>query len=56
VELAENFSGDKNNLKNDVIKILAAWVGVNAQIELLDYNSLPRIEGKAKRVIDLREQ
>jgi len=56
VELAENFSGDKNNLKNDVIKILAAWVGVNAQIELLDYNSLPRTEGKAKRVIDLREQ
>ncbi|MFC2166004.1 phenylacetate--CoA ligase family protein [Acidobacteriota bacterium] len=56
VELAEDFSGDRDALKNEAVKSLAAWVGVKAMVELLDYNTLPRAEGKAKRVVDLREK
>jgi phenylacetate-CoA ligase len=56
VELAEDFSGDKGVLRKETVKTLEAWVCVKAAVELLDYNTLPRTEGKAKRVIDLRKK
>jgi phenylacetate-CoA ligase len=42
-------------LKSDVEKELTAVLTVRAKVELLPPESLPRSEGKAKRVIDLRK-
>jgi len=59
-EVAPNFKhhdkAQMSRLKSDVEKELTAVLTVRAKVELLPPESLPRSEGKAKRVIDLRKE
>jgi phenylacetate-CoA ligase len=58
-EVAANFKHQDKaamaRLKSDVEKELTAVLTVRAKVELLPPEALPRSEGKAKRVIDLRK-
>ena len=58
VELPQGFSPDKLEdlitIKRHVERELRNSLNVAAGVELVEYGSLPRFEGKAKRVIDLR--
>jgi len=58
VELPQAFSPDKLEdlitIKRHVERELRNSLNVAAAVELVEYGSLPRFEGKAKRVIDLR--
>ncbi len=58
VELKQEFFSDKINdlmdIKKKVSHILKNSLNVSAGIEIMAPNSLPRFEGKAKRVIDRR--
>ena len=58
VELSEKASKDpqldKNVLKNDIQKRIHIVTGITADVEIVKPGELPRTEGKAKRVLDLR--
>jgi phenylacetate-CoA ligase len=58
VELSEQASKDpqldKNGLKNDIQKRIHIITGITADVEIVKPSELPRTEGKAKRVLDLR--
>jgi len=45
---------DKNALKKDIQKRIQIVTGISADVEIVKPNELPRTEGKAKRVLDLR--
>jgi phenylacetate-CoA ligase len=56
-ELFESVCGDLTKLHHLRVKIMESIrsvTGINANIVLVSYNSLPRFEGKARRVKDLR--
>jgi len=53
VEVPKSKLGDQETLKK-VQTDLMATLGIRAKVELVEEGSLPRSEGKAKRVIDLR--
>jgi phenylacetate-CoA ligase len=59
VELSEqavkNTQTDKNALKNDIQKRIHIVTGISADVEIVKPGELPRTEGKAKRVLDLRK-
>lgn len=55
-EVSEDFDGDREALKKKAAEALTASFTLKANLELVDYNTLPRSEGKAKRVIDMRKQ
>ena len=59
VELPQGFSPDKLEdlitIKRRVERELQSSLNVTAGVELVEFGSLPRFEGKAKRVIDLRD-
>ncbi len=59
VELSEKAAKDpqldKNALKNDIQKRIHIVTGINADVEIVKPGELPRTEGKAKRVLDLRK-
>ncbi len=58
VELSEKAAKDpqldKNVLKNDIQKRIHIVTGITADVEIVKPGELPRTEGKAKRVLDLR--
>jgi phenylacetate-CoA ligase len=58
VELSEEMFTDKvsdiEDLKNTIAERIKSVVGIAAKITLVAPKSLPRSEGKAKRVIDRR--
>ena len=58
VELSEKASKDpqldKNVLKNEIQKRIHIVTGITADVEIVKPGELPRTEGKAKRVLDLR--
>jgi phenylacetate-CoA ligase len=58
VELSDKASKDplldKNALKNDIQKRIHMVTGITAEVEIVKPGELPRTEGKAKRVLDLR--
>ena len=60
VEVAENFfNSSEYNPEAFMRKLgeeLTAVMTIRVKIELMDPGSLPRTEGKAKRVIDLRKE
>ena len=59
VELSEKASKDnnidKNKLKADIQKRIHIVTGITADVEIVNPGDLPRSEGKAKRVLDLRK-
>jgi phenylacetate-CoA ligase len=59
VELSEKASKDaqldKNALKNEIQKRIHIVTGISADVEIVKSGELPRTEGKAKRVLDLRK-
>jgi phenylacetate-CoA ligase len=59
VELSEKASKDpqldKSTLKNDIQKRIHIVTGITADVEIVKPGELPRTEGKAKRVLDLRK-
>jgi phenylacetate-CoA ligase len=59
VELSEKAAKDpqldKNALKNDIQKRIHIVTGITADVEIVKPGELPRTEGKAKRVLDLRK-
>jgi phenylacetate-CoA ligase len=59
VELSEKAAKDpqldKNALKNDIQKRTHIVTGITADVEIVKPGELPRTEGKAKRVLDLRK-
>ena len=46
---------DQNALKNDIQKRIHIVTGITADVEIVKPGELPRTEGKAKRVLDLRK-
>ena len=52
-EFATSPDADWNRLAGKVVESLRATLAINTQVELMRPESLPRYEGKAKRVIDL---
>lgn len=58
VELSENFQSDEikkvQELQRKLRSEIASMIGINAQITLLSFNSLPRTAGKTQRIIDQR--
>jgi phenylacetate-CoA ligase len=42
-------------LKNDIQKRIHIVTGISADVEIVKPGELPRSEGKAKRVLDLRK-
>lgn len=54
-QAAKNPQLDKNALKNDIQKRIHIVTGINADVEIVKPGELPRTEGKAKRVLDLRK-
>ncbi len=52
---AKNPQLDKNALKNDIQKRIHIVTGITADVEIVKPGELPRTEGKAKRVLDLRK-
>jgi phenylacetate-CoA ligase len=59
VELSDKASKDaaldKNALKNEIQKRIHIVTGISADVEIVKLGELPRTEGKAKRVLDLRK-
>lgn len=59
VELSEKAAKDpktdKNALKNEIQKRIHIVTGISADVEIVKPGELPRTEGKAKRVLDLRK-
>jgi len=59
VELSEKASKDpqtdKNALKNEISKRIHIVTGISADVQIVKPGELPRTEGKAKRVLDLRK-
>ncbi|MDH5806777.1 MAG: phenylacetate--CoA ligase [Candidatus Methanomethylicaceae archaeon] len=59
VEVAEEFKTDKLtdlvNLQNKLEEELKDALGINAAVELVEPKKIPRSEGKAQRVVDLRK-
>jgi phenylacetate-CoA ligase len=59
VELSEKASKDpnvdKNALKGEIQKRIHIVTGISADVEIVKPGELPRTEGKAKRVLDLRK-
>jgi phenylacetate-CoA ligase len=59
VELSDKASKDpkldKNELKNEIQKRIHIVTGISADVEIVNPGELPRTEGKAKRVLDLRK-
>jgi phenylacetate-CoA ligase len=59
VELSEKASKDPNlninALKNEIQKRIHIVTGITAEVEIVKPGELPRTEGKAKRVLDLRK-
>ena len=59
VELTEQSSKnsqlDVNVLKRSIQQRIHIITGLSADIEIVKPNELPRTEGKAKRVLDLRK-
>jgi len=58
VELAEKMPQDERllHLKGKLQRDLESTLGVSIQLELVEPNSIPRTEGKARRILDLRER
>ena len=54
-QAAKNPQTDKNALKNDIQKRIHIVTGISADVEIVKPSELPRTEGKAKRVLDLRK-
>jgi phenylacetate-CoA ligase len=54
-QAAKNPQTDKNALKNDIQKRIHIVTGISADVEIVKLGELPRTEGKAKRVLDLRK-
>jgi len=54
-QAAKNQALDKNLLKNDIQKRIHIVTGITAEVEIVKPGELPRTEGKAKRVLDLRK-
>jgi phenylacetate-CoA ligase len=46
---------DKNALKSEIMKRIHIVTGISADVEIVQPGELPRTEGKAKRVLDLRK-
>jgi phenylacetate-CoA ligase len=46
---------DKNALKTEIQKRIHIVTGISADVEIVKPGELPRTEGKAKRVLDLRK-
>lgn len=59
VELSEkavnNPAVDVNVLKHDIGKKISVVTGISADVQIVKPGELPRTEGKAKRVVDLRK-
>jgi phenylacetate-CoA ligase len=59
VELSEkaanNPAVDTNALKHDIGKKISVVTGISADVQIVKPGELPRTEGKAKRVLDLRK-
>jgi phenylacetate-CoA ligase len=59
VELSDKFFSDKVRALEDLEKRLRARIlsvlGISARIKLVEPRTIPRSEGKAKRVLDKRE-
>jgi phenylacetate-CoA ligase len=53
VEAPKNKLNDQELLKKVQTDLLAT-LGIRARIELVEEGALPRLEGKARRVVDLR--
>ncbi len=60
VEMSEKFFSDKlseiENLRRKIEEELNSALGVKVKVELVEPNTLPRFEGKAKRILDLRKE
>jgi phenylacetate-CoA ligase len=54
-QAAKNPQTDKDALKNDIQKRIHIVTGISADVEIVKPGELPRTEGKAKRVLDLRK-
>ena len=54
-QAAKNPQTDNNALKNDIQKRIHIVTGISADVEIVKPGELPRTEGKAKRVLDLRK-
>ncbi|MGE5532816.1 MAG: phenylacetate--CoA ligase family protein [Bacillota bacterium] len=54
-QASKNPQTDKNALKNDIQKRIHIVTGISADVEIVKPGELPRTEGKAKRVLDLRK-
>jgi phenylacetate-CoA ligase len=52
---AQNSHLDRNALKIDIQKQIHIITGIYADVEIVQAGELPRAEGKAKRVLDLRK-
>ncbi|MCW4000777.1 MAG: phenylacetate--CoA ligase [Candidatus Bathyarchaeota archaeon] len=59
VELSEKAAKDpqtdRNALKNEIQKRIHIVTGISADVQIVNVGELPRSEGKAKRVLDLRK-
>ena len=59
VELSDKASKDaqldKNLLKKEISKRIQITTGISADVEIVNPGEIPRSEGKAKRVLDLRK-
>ena len=56
-DLFERVGGDLSKLtklSRDIVESIRTVTGIKANVVLVPHNSLPRFEGKAKRVKDLR--
>lgn len=53
--LLENF-GDLENLRNGIHHNLKTVLGIDTKVSLVEYKSLERFQGKAKRIVDLRNE
>ncbi len=60
VEMSEKFFNNKKNdvdiLKKKIEEELNSALGIKVEVELAEPNTLPRFEGKAKRIVDLRKE
>jgi phenylacetate-CoA ligase len=54
-QTAKNPQVDKNALKNSIQQQIHIVTGLSADVEIVKPGELPRTEGKAKRVLDLRK-
>jgi phenylacetate-CoA ligase len=54
-QAAKNPQLDKNALKNSIQQRIHIVTGLTADVEIVNPGELPRTEGKAKRVLDLRK-